>query len=99
MSFNVPPAASIAVSRLRNACLACSRTLSPPITFFCASQAVCPEMNTIFLPVAITTCENPCGKLGKSLLGLTYSFGTSERLSRFEVQPSQDQSTAQHRVN
>jgi len=45
--------------------------------FFRTSQAVCPEMNTIFLPVAITTWENPCGKLENRLFGLTYSFGIS----------------------
>jgi hypothetical protein len=68
MSFNVPPAAAIAVSRLRNACLACSRTLSPPTMFFCAPQAVCPEMNTIFLPVAITTCEKPMRQARKQVI-------------------------------
>src|SRR5262245_35398238 len=50
--------------------------------FFCSSQAVCPEMNTIFLPVAITTWEHQCGKLGNRLFGLMYSFGISHsRLS------------------
>src|SRR5215831_11011210 len=78
MSFNLPPVASIAASRLRNACLACSRTLSPPTMFFCSSQAVCPETNTVFLPLATTTWENPCGKLGKRLFGLTYSLGISQ---------------------
>src|SRR5207248_11725494 len=83
MSLSVAPAASIAFSRLRNACLACSRTLSPPTMFFRASQAVCPETNTIFLPLAITTWENPCGKLGNRLFGVTYSFGiTDSWLSR-----------------
>src|SRR4030095_6082155 len=80
MSFKVPPVALIAVSRLRNACLACSRTLSPPTIFFRASQAVCPEMNTVLLPLAITTWENPCGRLGKRLLGLMYSFDISQKL-------------------
>src|SRR5215468_7710597 len=79
MSFNVPPAAAMAFSRLRNACRACSRTLSPPTMFFRASQAVCPEMKTIFFPVAITTWENPCGKLGKRLLGLTCSLGINQK--------------------
>ena len=46
--------------------------------FFRASQAVYPETNTIFLPLAITTWENPCGKLGNRLFGLTYSFGISD---------------------
>src|SRR6266480_1836874 len=82
MSFKVPPAALVAVSRLRNACLACSRTLSPPTMFFRMSQAVCPEMNTIFRPAAITIWENPCGKLENRLFGLRYSFGISQwRLS------------------
>jgi len=37
-------------------------------------------MNTIFLPVAITTWENPYGKLGNRLLGLTHSFGINHWL-------------------
>ena len=65
----------IAFSRLRSACLACSRTLSPPMMFFRSSQAVCPEMNTILFPLATTIWENPCGKLGNRLSGLMYSFG------------------------
>src|SRR4051794_28186471 len=43
--------------------------------FFPWSQAVCPEMNTVLLPPAITIWENPCGKLGNRLSGLMYSFG------------------------
>src|SRR4051794_31251355 len=43
--------------------------------FFPWSQAVCPEMNTVVLPLAITIWENPCGKLGNRLSGLMYSFG------------------------
>ena len=31
-------------------------------------------MNTVFLPLATTIWENPCGKLGKSVLGLRCSF-------------------------
>src|SRR5262245_55285520 len=82
MSFNVPPAASIAFSMLWSAFRVCSRTLSPPTMFFRASQAVCPETNTIFLPLAITTWENPCGKLGNKLFGFTYSFGINQKFSK-----------------
>src|SRR6267378_3799647 len=49
--------------------------LTPPTIRFCASHAVCPEMNAVFLPLATTIWENPCGKLGKSVFGLTCSFG------------------------
>jgi hypothetical protein len=46
--------------------------------FFRAFQAVCPEMKTIFLPLAITAWENPWGKLAKRLFGLTCSFGMGQ---------------------
>jgi hypothetical protein len=32
-------------------------------------------MKSIFLPLAITTRENSCGKLGNRSFGLMYSFG------------------------
>src|SRR6266849_2691324 len=61
-----------------NACLACSRRLTPPRSRFCASHAVCTEMNAVLLPLATTILEDPCGKLGKSVSGLTRSFGMNQ---------------------